>query len=165
MRIRLIIEGIDGSGKTTLSEFLAKKYGLEYGHASSLTENDFKWHKKNIAKDKIIWDRYHLGEMIWPFVFGRNPKMNEKEFNKLLKYMEKKGVILMITQPDIKIARSRVLKRDANDTFDIKKMQLANERFLTLFNLYKGPKIILDSNPMDSINDITKFIDNQINEY
>lgn len=76
----IVIEGLDGTGKTTFVNDLvekAKSNGLHVGtfHNSSIHERTIEWYLKmfemqqNEGYDLFIWDRGFIGPFIWPFFF------------------------------------------------------------------------------------------------
>lgn len=95
----IIIEGPDGSGKTTLVKKISEKYGFEY-FKESLTYhqrlqpsyNAYKHYFELLEMLKLsnkdyVCDRLHLGDFVNPLVYkdGRDPltieQINEIEFS------------------------------------------------------------------------------------
>ena len=74
--MRVIIEGPDGSGKSTLANYLKDNYKLEILHSSSETENTLQYHLDLIKRDNFVLDRANLGEIVYPCVYRREPKMD-----------------------------------------------------------------------------------------
>ena len=66
-------------GKSTLAKYLANKFNLEILHSSSETKNDLDYHIELIEKDNIVLDRANLGEIVYPLIYGREPKMTLDE--------------------------------------------------------------------------------------
>lgn len=71
-----IIEGTDGTGKTTFARRLAEARGAAYWHADKPVHET--WHDEYVdpltrddAPTNLVLDRWHLGEMVWPHLFGR----------------------------------------------------------------------------------------------
>ena len=73
------LEGPDGSGKSTLVNYLIDKYNMTMKHSSSETKNDIEYHLDLLKDDNVVLDRYNLGEIVYPEVYGRVPKMNWDE--------------------------------------------------------------------------------------
>lgn len=76
----IIIEGTDGTGKTTYAKSLAEAHGGVYRHAGAPTAET--WWEEYLdplslhltgpeAGQLLVLDRWHLGEMVWPSLFGR----------------------------------------------------------------------------------------------
>jgi len=71
-----ILEGVDGTGKTSHANWLAKETGAKVIHAGIPTHghwwNEYITSIMDEDEDQcLILDRWHLGEMIWPKIFGR----------------------------------------------------------------------------------------------
>lgn len=77
--MNIVLEGAKGTGKSTLAKHFIDK-GFNYHHSTSQNENDFNYHMNLLKKDNMILDRFSLGEMIYPKVYGREGKINLKEF-------------------------------------------------------------------------------------
>ena len=69
----LIVEGTDATGKSTLCHDIAEATGRRYVHASAPKTRD--WLDEYVlslrAGQRTVCDRWHIGELIWPEVFGR----------------------------------------------------------------------------------------------
>jgi len=68
--MRIILEGPDGTGKTTLARQLAEKLGLKYQH-EKIPLDGLKYYVNLVSnmEDNIVYDRCYLGEAIYPSVF------------------------------------------------------------------------------------------------
>lgn len=69
----LIVEGTDGVGKTAFARWYANQLGATYLHAGPPSSAD-PWEEYldtlEIGRDYVL-DRWHLGEIVWPHLFGR----------------------------------------------------------------------------------------------
>ncbi len=71
----IIVEGADGTGKTTLCKKLAKEMNLEYlkipRHKNDDELNGFKFYleKASSILTNTVVDRFHIGEMIYPRLY------------------------------------------------------------------------------------------------
>ena len=64
----IVLEGIDGVGKTTLANLLSKTYDAGIIHATRETPNDWAWFNElmDLAKDRnIIMDRSFWGQFVY----------------------------------------------------------------------------------------------------
>ena len=79
----LIVEGTDGVGKTTYAKRVAQQLGAEYRHSGPPQGTD--WYEEYVtsldpAKDYVL-DRWHVGEVVWPEVFGRKSLLTAGSFD------------------------------------------------------------------------------------
>lgn len=95
----IILEGLDRSGKTTVAKLYqnkgfqlvhmsapSKKY-VEPGYAGpSYLDEMVDLYMKYNAQD-VIFDRSPYGETVWPFVYGREARLNEDDLE-ILREME-----------------------------------------------------------------------------
>lgn len=69
-----IIEGADGTGKTTLARRIADTSGARYIHAAAPTRDTW-WDEYVVpcldSAHDLVLDRWHVGERIWPELFQR----------------------------------------------------------------------------------------------
>lgn len=110
----VVIEGPDGAGKSTLVNHLMNTYGYAMYHSSSETKNDLDYHLDllNVPEDKVVLDRYNLGEIVYPIVYGRQPKMGPYEQHQIMKKCEELDVIYIIFYAsDFNTLKERLFKR------------------------------------------------------
>ena len=64
----VIIEGCDGTGKTTLAKKIAKKFKLKYLHESAPPKPGYEYYaeKALTLPNNCVVDRFHLGECVYP---------------------------------------------------------------------------------------------------
>jgi hypothetical protein len=79
----ICLEGLDRCGKTTAAAQL-QAYGFEVIHMSAPPRDASSWDYffylaslflATVGRD-VVLDRTHWGEAVWPFVFGREPKLS-----------------------------------------------------------------------------------------
>lgn len=67
--MNIIIEGTDGTGKSTLAKYLQGNFNLKYQHSSSETDNNFDYHFELLdSNENVVLDRFQLGEIIYPML-------------------------------------------------------------------------------------------------
>lgn len=83
--MKIIIEGCDGSGKSTLSELLASKYGCDIIHMTRWSDKSFDSYVKKISlNDNIIFDRCFISEYVYSNVFDRITEITDEKIKLLL---------------------------------------------------------------------------------
>lgn len=114
----IVLEGIDGVGKTTLANLLSKTYNAGIIHATRETPNNWSWFNElmDLAKDcNLIMDRAFWGQFVYQDPEER--KLTWEQLHELEHRLEQEeGYIIYVTasNEDIKNrlgARAEVLSR------------------------------------------------------
>lgn len=109
--MRIIVEGCDGTGKTSVCTLLQEKLNIQKLKLDRKDPRDFNFYKELLKKDNIIYDRHFISEIIYPEIFNRPAKLlnyESKYLFELAKYLNYKIVILT---SDIDIIKDRLLKK------------------------------------------------------
>lgn len=110
--MKIIIEGCDGTGKTTLAKKLARKYGLDIVHMTGKDPKDFEFYKQSLRKTNVIYDRNFISEPIYAKVFNRKQALTKKQIEKLYKVCKKENVyIIMVDFDNITEINRRLCER------------------------------------------------------
>lgn len=106
------LEGADGSGKSTLVKHLQEKYNMKMIHSSSETKNDMEYHINLLKEDNVVLDRANLGEIVYPEVYGRNPKMTwDNQIDFMNACMDKGVIYIIFYASDFNTLKERLFKR------------------------------------------------------
>lgn len=109
--MKIILEGCDGTGKTTLAKILAERYGLDICHCTQKDPADYEFYRQTLRKENVIWDRHTLGELIYPNVFARKPKIGVEDARLLMMYAREADVRTFVLTADLPTIRKRVEAR------------------------------------------------------
>lgn len=83
--MRIILEGCDGSGKSTFAESLASKYHCDILHMTRWSDKKFcTYVEKMSMTDNIIFDRCFISEYIYSRIFNRITDISDKDIKTLL---------------------------------------------------------------------------------
>lgn len=88
----IVLEGIDGVGKTTLANLLSKTYNAGIVHATRETPNDWAWFNElmDVAKDRnLIMDRAFWGQFVYQDPEER--KLTWEQLHELEHRLEQEG--------------------------------------------------------------------------
>ena len=103
----IVLEGCDGSGKSSLADLLAQLYNAEVIHATRETPNDMEWFSKimDVARTRnIIMDRAFWGQFVY-----QKPNERKLSFNDLNslehRLAEEDGKLVYVYSPDRVITR------------------------------------------------------------
>lgn len=115
--MNVILSGPDACGKTTLGEKLQKKYNMPIIHSTATTRNTLEYHLDLIDyHDNTIFDRFSVGEMIFPKIYGRPAKLTEEEFYQTLRRVEDNNdMYIIFTCSDVQILKDRLIARGEQD--------------------------------------------------
>lgn len=75
----VVIEGMDRTGKSTLAAQLADEYHLENLHFDKPSQHPLAEYLRPVEAGprRAVFDRYHVGERVWPRVFGRKSEYDD----------------------------------------------------------------------------------------
>lgn len=121
----IIIEGPDLCGKTFLARRLVEDINsqgqvAEYLHASAPKSDDahveyllpLKWYVPGDGASAVI-DRWHIGEAVWPRVFGRPSIMGPRDFDDIEYELKFRGALLVRCERPVRtLAKDLRTKRD-----------------------------------------------------
>lgn len=99
--MKIILEGCDGTGKTTLAKILADKYGLDICHCTQHDASDYDFYRQTLRKENVVWDRHTIGELIYPKVFGRKQNIGTEDARLILHYAKQEGVKVLVLTADM----------------------------------------------------------------
>lgn len=119
----IVLEGCDGSGKSSLAELLAKLggTGVEVIHATRETPNDMEWFSEIMdrAKDHtIIMDRAFWGQFVYQKPQERH--LTFEDLNSLEERLADEGGRLIYVYSPERVINRRLKKRDEVTTLPIK---------------------------------------------
>lgn len=79
----IILEGPDGSGKTTLSNQLTDELGVTRYHVGHVGKGSQFLRYLNLALDgpnPVVFDRFHISEMVYSTLFREKPSLSVHQF-------------------------------------------------------------------------------------
>lgn len=144
--MKIILEGADGTGKTTLAKLLADKYKLDICHCTQSDPADYEFYKQTARKDNVIWDRHTIGELIYPEVFDRKPKIGVEDARLIIAYAKEAGAKIFVLTADINEIRRRLTSRGTEDQRILDKLEWINSEFLRYADLFGIP--VIDTSKM-----------------
>lgn len=100
----------DATGKTTLAEKLAMYSTMNIVHFPSATLEE---HLDALYKGNTIFDRFHIGELVYPEIYGREPKLTfDDANNKIMRaIVDNNDLLIIFITSDINILKERLIER------------------------------------------------------
>lgn len=158
--MKIIIEGCDGTGKTTLAKKLARKYKCDVIHMTNKDPKDFNFYSQSLRKTKAIYDRNFLSEMIYPKVFKRNGSaITEQEFKLLLKQARDEDILIVILTASRYDILTRLKERTNEPEEILKKYVWIDKQYRKIAKKYCIP--IFDTTYL-TVPDICKMVNSII---
>jgi len=127
----IIVEGCDGTGKTTLAQLLVKTdKRLTYVHESVPPESGYKYYLRRALElpQNVVVDRFHLGELVYPVIKKdrREPLTWWQQLHVEL-VLNARGAMLVLMTADEKFLKNVFKTRGETfiteaDIFDVKKL-------------------------------------------
>lgn len=139
--MKIIIEGPNNVGKSTLIKNLLKLKELkhyEIEHLSGKTPNTKSFHEDLIKMPQdMIFDRFFVGELIYPQLYKRKANITLKEVINLCNKYKKEIMIIFIDADYEFIIRSNINKKEQ---FNYDEVKFEKEQFYKYKNELKKLK-------------------------
>ena len=119
--MNIIVSGMDAVGKSFLCDKLVKKYNLDVIHSTAKTSNTLEYHLNLLDyHDNTFFDRFHTGELIFPFIYGREPKITRSEFDLITRrIIENNDMYIIMYSSDPQLIRDRLAERGEDTAWEI----------------------------------------------
>jgi len=139
--LRIIIEGADLTGKSTIAKKIAKQFNLSYVHVIRKDIHTIPFYYNLLDKHDIVFDRHFIGEMIYPYLFHRDPEFGQQGFKIILDKADKLGYKIIIAYLTDEQLMSRLKSRgeECQDTIDT--LLKANHWFIDIARINNMPLI------------------------
>lgn len=144
--MKIILEGCDGTGKTTLAKLLAERYGLDICHCTAADPGDYEFYKQTARKENVIWDRHTIGELIYSYVFDRQPQISPEDARLALAYAREAGTKIFVLTTNIDEIKCRIARRGKEDQRILDNLEWINQRFLFFADYFHIP--VIDTSKM-----------------
>ena len=156
--MKIILEGVDGAGKTTLAKILAEKYGLDICHCTQYDAADYNFYRQTLRKDNVVWDRHTLGELIYPKIFNRKQQIGTEDARLVMHYAKEEGVKIFVLTADIATLYERLNARGNEDSRIYENIDRIDSRFKFYAEQYRVPIIDTSKMTLQQIFDLVEDI-------
>ena len=171
--MKLIIEGPDLAGKTTVIETVAKFYNKGFtlkNNYKPKTRKDSKliyeqyWMIINLIKDQdfVILDRFYPSQAVYSYMRGQN-ELESPQIRLLDRECRKDYLYIYIDTP-LEELKERYLKR-GDEHVSIENLDLLKTRYDRFYELTSLKKLKLDTSDCSWLEEIKNFVREAENEY
>lgn len=127
--MKVIIEGVDGVGKTTLAKQIAKLFNLEYCHDSKPRTLKDYYEELTNGKDRV-YDRFFFGQFAG-YQSKSERLINKMELGALIEVCKEQGIPIIVCYDKVE----NILKRFKHNDSDVEWMKKTGfnsaEEFIT----------------------------------
>lgn len=144
--MKIILEGVDGAGKTTLAKILAEKYGLDICHCTQYDAADYDFYRQTVRKENVVWDRHTIGELIYPTIFDRKQQISTEDVRLVIHYAKEAGAKIFVLTADMDVIYRRLNERGNEDFRIYENVDYIDNLFRFYANQYHVP--VIDTSKM-----------------
>lgn len=125
---KIIVEGVDGAGKSTFADRLSKEINFDIIQGSSFEIAakgvDYMYqHMDNLLDmERVIIDRFYLSNYIYARLFDKKKLSNKQIVNLTQKSLDKTITILLLPSYDLIVNRLRVRGDEYVETKDVRQI-------------------------------------------
>lgn len=153
--MKIALDGVDCTGKTTISEALANKYGCNIVRLTNGGDRSLMAYLQFTMANNVIHDRTFLSEIVYPKFFNRESRLNVDDIPILFKMLDAFNVQTFILTASPETLRSRFAERGDEFITDMNVIDQINQEYLRIASL----------NPQFTVIDTTdKTIDEIVEE-
>lgn len=141
----IIIEGVDGTGKTTLAQELRRRLGdrgdtviAHFGPPRDPPLVEYVQTLQGLLEkhDHVICDRFHLGEQIWPAVFNRPSDYTDEVHAWIELFLLSRGALLVTCSGTPSRTHARLQERG-----ELVQRQIIDHAFLLFDGAFASTKL------------------------
>lgn len=128
--MRVIIDGCDGVGKTSVCEKLANKFACNIIRLTHDGDRSIYAYLDLMTCNNVVHDRSFLSEIIYPRHFERESRIKKEDINTLYRILRFHDLKMFILTASPETIESRVSKRGDEYITDLSKLKDINDDYL-----------------------------------
>lgn len=149
--MRVILEGPDGIGKSTLANKLADHFGCDILHSTENGSKEYQDYFDKAHLDNMIMDRCFLSELVYACAFNRRSKVPARTAEKLIKIYREIGWQIIILGGSQTFLNNRLNLRGDEDEAKVAKSRDISLLYSGLSYFYGIPVIDLEHTSTEEI--------------
>lgn len=162
MKSRVIVEGPDCSGKSTLVNQLKNKLRWDSKSLHHRPGKQFERYLKEYAlSEKIVLDRSHFSETVYGKMWRGGTPFEEWE-EEVLDELAAKTSVIILACPSIDILKERYNSRGYNQQISLEELELARKLFLE--KLCEMEFILYESKDYAELESVINKVEELLNE-
>lgn len=130
--MQIILDGCDGTGKTTISEKLANRLGCNIVRLTYAGDRSYQAYLDLMSCDNVVHDRSFISEMIYPKYFGRDSRLDSSIVPSLFRVIKSFGIKLFVLTAKPETILERIGKRGDEFIDDATKFVQINQDYLDI---------------------------------
>lgn len=135
--MRIIIEGCDGTGKSSVALKLAEIYEENILHMTRWGKKNFRSYFNQYSQvEPFISDRSFISEIVYSKVFNRDCGINDDEIDDLFRLLQNKEYKIVILICAINEIRRRLNIRNDESEDILKRIEKIQDEFMELAKEY-----------------------------
>lgn len=157
--MRVLIDGVDGTGKTSVSEKLANAIGCNIVRLTHYGSRDFRAYSEAMIVDNMVHDRTFMSEMIYPQYFGRQCRLNGNCGNALFRLIDQYDAhVFILTASEDELIKRLSLRGD-EFLDDFSKVKEIDAEYRTIAYLHEFHLIDTTHKTIDQVvNEIRRYL-------
>lgn len=124
--MQIILEGCDGTGKSTLAKKLAEKYNLSNIHLTRYDPTTYFFYSTIFKKTNVVFDRSYISEYIYPKLRNQTSMI---QYHDIVRLFKRDEPIVIILTGDLNLLASRLKDRGEEDSYIIEKLSQIIEKY------------------------------------
>jgi len=139
--MRILLDGCDGTGKTTIAEKLANEWGCNVIRLTYGGDRSLKAYFQMMSVDNVVHDRSFISEIIYPKYFGRMCRLEPNTEGYLHHLIENLSIKPFILTASPETIQKRIGKRGDEYIKDINKFVKINRDYIQYADEHNIPII------------------------
>lgn len=131
--MKIYLDGCDGSGKSTLTDYLSTRFCIDKFCLTKDSDKSLKRYIDILNIDDVVCDRTFLSEMVYPSVFGREKWLSQYAIEFLISLYKNNGIMIVCTAP-IQVLKKRLIERGDEFKEVLNNLHMINNEYLKIAN-------------------------------